>query len=169
MKAFKVFSLSPFIIALIVPFFCSFTLPGELSDMVLTKADAEKIMGEPVALTEEKKELKDGVTKNYITYTALHKEALTNRPIALYSNFQEFKDSDLAKNAYSAITKNNAQMSGHSSVSGIGDEAWYHSDGENFGLIMVRRNEKLLIIKINKTTKTFSREELMSVCRRLMK
>ncbi len=168
MKAFKIFSLSPVIVALIIPLFYSFTFPGELSDTILTKADAEKIMGEPVTLTEEKKEVKDGIIKNSSTYSALHKTS-TNSPIALYTNFQEFKDADLAKKAYTAITKSNAQMTGHSSVSGIGDQAWYHTDGVNFGLIMVRKNEKLLIIKVSKTTKTFSRDELMSVCKRLMK
>jgi hypothetical protein len=57
--------------------------------------------------------------------------------------------------------------SGIKEINSIGDEGFLHTDGKNFDLIIVRKQNKIIRIKINKITKTTSREQLQDVTRRI--
>ena len=48
---------------------------------------------------------------------------------------------------------------------GLGDEAYYHSDGENFYFFLVRKKEKMLRLKVNKVTSHSSEAEFKAVTR----
>ena len=129
----------------------------------LTKRDAERILGQTVKLTMAKKEKKDDVVKISITYTGLENEAGSNRQVNLHYSLTKYTDLGLATKAYALILKNNMGMPGQTLIKELGDEALYHSDDKNFSLIIVRKNENLLLIKINKQTKKFAKDELLKI------
>lgn len=111
------------------------------------KADAERILGQAAQLTEDKKETSDNRIKRSLSYTALDKEEGTHRPINLHYTLTKYPDSVLARRAYNDILKSNTNLPGQSSLTGIGDEAWYHSDSENFSVIIVRKSDMLMLMK----------------------
>ncbi|MCX2454183.1 hypothetical protein OQX61_23130 [Pedobacter sp. PLR] len=133
-----------------------------------TKIDVEKILGQSAGLTDQKKEIKDNLIKRSLTYTSLENEPETNRTVNLNYILTKYADSTLARNAYDDVLKSNHNMSGQTSLIGIGNEAWYHSDNENFSVIIVRKGDKLLLMKINKMTRKFSMEELKKVTKRIV-
>jgi hypothetical protein len=135
---------------------------------VPTKIDIEKILGQTARLTEEKKEIKDNLIKRSLTYTSLENEPETNRAVNLHYTLTKYADSTLSKKAYVDILKSNSNLPGQTSLTGIGNEAWYHSDNENFSVIIVRKGDKLLLMKINKMTKKFSLEALKTVTNRIV-
>lgn len=132
-----------------------------------TKVEVEKILGQAASLTDQKKEIKDNFIKRSLTYTCLENELETNRPINLHYILTKYTDSTLARNAYDDILKSNHNMPGQTSLTGFGNQAWYHSDNENFSVIIVRKGDKLLLMKINKMTRKFSKEELKKVTKRI--
>lgn len=135
---------------------------------LISKSDAEEILGQPVKLSSEKKELKDGMPRNSISYTGLTNDEKTNRSVNLYCIITNYTDVTLAKKAYAEIIKSNMSMPGQTPLQNIGNEAWYHTDNENFCYLLVRKNEHLLAIKVNKLTKKFSFPELKKVVEKIV-
>jgi len=73
-----------------------------------------------------------------------------------------------AENAYTSIYQANSGHEGVEIVPGLGDEAYYHSDGTNFYFSLVRKNEKMLRLKLNKVTSHSSGAEFKDVTRLLV-
>ncbi len=132
------------------------------------KTDAERILGQAVKLTEDKNETKDMRTKRSLSYTALEKEPGTSRSVNLYYTLTKHPNLLQARNAYSDILKSNTNLPGQSALKGIGDEAWYHTDNENFSVIIVRKADLIMLMKVNKLTKNFSLEALKAVSKRIV-
>jgi len=66
--------------------------------------------------------------------------------------YEVYSEEVAAKNAYAGIYQSNSGHEGIEIVSGLGDEAYYHSDGENFYFFLVRKKEKMFRLKLNKVT-----------------
>ena len=49
----------------------------------------------------------------------------------------------------------------------LGDEAYFHSDGENFYFILVRKGLKMIRMKVNKITSNTSVAEFNRVARKI--
>jgi hypothetical protein len=70
-----------------------------------------------------------------------------------------------AKNAYTFIYEGNRRHEGVEIVTGLGDEAYYHTDGKAFYFFLVRKNEKMYRIKLNKLTSHSSEAAFKDVAR----
>ena len=73
-----------------------------------------------------------------------------------------------AENAYSAIYQANNKHNGVEVVSGLGNEAYYHSDQTGFYFILVRKNKKMFRLKLNKITSHSSVIEFKEAARRIV-
>jgi hypothetical protein len=58
-------------------------------------------------------------------------------------------------------------MPGLYPLKGFGDEAIIQTDTDHFQLIIVRKSEKIIRMKVNKVTKTTSIEELKRVTKNI--
>lgn len=131
----------------------------------LTLSDAEKIMGEP-AMLECNSFLQRGSTREYkCAYTALSQDDRTGKTGKLYFMSEAYADEALAKTAYTEIYESNKRHDGIEIVSGLGDEAYYHSDGTNFYFFLVRKNEKMFRLKLNKVTSHSSVQNFKEVAK----
>ena len=131
----------------------------------LTLSDAEKIMGEP-AMLECNTFLQRGSTLEYkCTYTALAEDDRTGKTGKLYFMSEVFAGDDLAKTAYAEIYESNRRHEGVEIVTGLGDEAYYHSDGTNFYFFLVRKGSKMFRLKLNKVTSHSSVADFKEVAR----
>src|SRR5829696_181715 len=139
-----------------------------IASKLLTLTDAEKIMGEPAKLTCNTF-MKKGDTMEYkCDYTALSQDAITGKTGKLYFMYEIYGRVAAAANAYAAIYQANSRHQGVEVVSGLGNEAYYHSDQTGFYFFLVRKNEKMVRLKLNKVTSNSSVVEFKEVTRRIV-
>ena len=136
-----------------------------IASKILTLSFTEKIMGEPATLTCNTF-IKKGDTLEYkCDYTALSQDEITGKTGKLYFMYEVYASVTAAENAYTSIYLANSGHEGVVIVSDLGDEAYYHSDGTNFYFFLVRKNEKMFRLKLNKVTSHSSKEEFKEVTR----
>ena len=140
--------------------------PGKTHDC-LSQESAEKVLGQHAVNDGSTSTVKDGVKRYDCTFTAEAADPKNGRLGHLYYTLEEFSDVASAHNVYDNIVTGNARNPGHSLLRDTGDEAWYHSDGENFSLIVMRKNKNLVRVKVNKLTSFTSQEALKETMRQL--
>jgi hypothetical protein len=133
----------------------------------LDVADAEKILGQRAELKETSSGRKAGALRYECSFTAMTPDPKTNAVGNLYYMLIRFDSEQAAKKDFSDLVASNAQQAGQSKLNDIGDEAWFHSDGQNFNLIVVRKGANELRLKINKITSFTSEDRLKSVAKEL--
>jgi hypothetical protein len=139
-----------------------------IASKLLTLADAKKIMGEPVQLTGNTFTKKGDTLEYRCDYTAIAQDAITSKTGKLYFMYEKFKGVAAAANAYNAIYQANRRHKGVEVVSGLGSEAYYHSDQTGFYFFLVRKNEKMFGLKLNKITSHSSEKEFKAAARRIV-
>lgn len=129
--------------------------PGAL----FAKSDADEILGVPSHLSDSSTKLE----ANALAYRSKHeadtKDGTSEKTGAVYFLFEDFHLTKLAQKKYAEIKKSNERM-GIKVIDNLGDEAYYHSDGTNFHFIMVRKGDKVFILKVNKITSTTNLDAL---------
>jgi hypothetical protein len=131
----------------------------------LTLSDAEQIMGESVMLECNAFRQKTSTLQYTCTYTALSEDQTTGKTGKLYFMSEVYADEDAAKNSYTEIYEANRKHEGVEVVQGLGDEAYYHSDGTNFYFFLVRKGTKMFRLKLNKVTSHSSVTNFKEVAR----
>jgi hypothetical protein len=139
-----------------------------IASKLLTLTDAEKIMGEPAVLTCNTF-IKKGDTLEYkCDYTALSQDVTTGKVGKLYFMYEIYGGVAAAAEAYAAIYRANSRHEGVEVVSGLGNEAYYQSDQTVFYFFLVRKNEKMFRLKLNKVTSHSSVVEFKEATRRIV-
>jgi hypothetical protein len=139
-----------------------------IASKLLTLPGAERIMGEQANLTCNTFVKKSDTLEYKCDYTALLKDEKSNKTGKLYFMYEVYSSSDKAKNAYSAIYEANKMHEGIKVESGLGDEAYYHTDGTNFYFYLIRKNEKMFRMKLNKVTSHSSESEFKEVAKQIV-
>ena len=137
--------------------------PGNL----FTESDAEKILGEQAQLTDSSTTLKEDTLEYRCAYTANAKDQKTGKTGVVYFLFEQYAKVSIAKKVYSSIKTANENHEGVKVLHDMGDEAYFHSDGQNFYFILVRKGEKMLRMKVNKTTSTTSLNEFNLIAKNI--
>src|SRR5688572_21051598 len=139
-----------------------------IASKLLTLSSAEKIIGEPATLTCNTF-IKKGDTLEYkCDYTALSQDEITGKTGKLYFMYEVYASVAAAENAYTSIYSANSGHQGVEIVPGLGDEAYYHSDGKKFYFFLVRKNEKMFRMKLNKVTSHSSEVEFKEVTKTIV-
>ncbi|HYV91474.1 MAG TPA: hypothetical protein VE978_06815 [Chitinophagales bacterium] len=125
---------------------------------IFTLSDAEKILGEPAHLTDSSMTIEENVSIYKCAYTANAKDPKTGKTGVIYFLFEQYSRDSSAEKVYTSIKTAN-ENHGIKELHDMGDEAYFHTDGENFYFIMVRKGNKMFRIKVNKITGTTSLDE----------
>ena len=146
---------------------CVFTFFGncQTNNTCISKTIAEKILGQPAQLIENSSAVKNEINQYKCTYTAGSKE---NKISNLYFMLEEYKNDEVAHSAYTNILSQNSNMPGLKKIDGIGNEAFIHSDDVNFLLIICRKKNKMLRLKVNKITRVTSLAEMQKAASKLL-
>ena len=136
-----------------------------IGSKLLTLPDAEKIMGEPASLTCNMFTKKGDTLEYKCDYTARSKDPVTGKTGKLYFMDEVYTSAAAAHDAYVVFYKSNSTHAGFEPVKGLGDEAYYHSDGKNFYFYLVRKSNRMFRMKLNKVTSHSSEEEFKKVGR----
>lgn len=129
---------------------------------IFTKSDAEKILGEPAHLTDSAWTIEGDSSVYRCSYTANSKDQKSGKTGAIYFMFEQHPHIASAKKVYSSIKTAN-ENHGIRELNDLGDEAYFHTDRQNFYFILVRKGEKLIRMKVNKITSTTSLDEFNQV------
>jgi hypothetical protein len=134
-------------------------------EKLFTKADAERIMGEPLRLTNNTPSSTPQAASHLYGYEAVAKVA-TGRPGAIYFLFEQYHDEAEAIKRYVGTRDANKPM-GIEELPGLSDGAYYHTDGQHFYFIMVRKGKYVFNIKVNKITQTTSLAEFKKTAKNI--
>lgn len=135
---------------------------------LFAKPEADKILGAPTHLTDSVQK-KETTSSSYLCgYKADKEDAKTGKTGVVYFLFEEYNSLDSATKRLSDVYLSN-RANGMVKMNNLGDEAVYHTDNENFDLVMVRKGRYVFNIKINKRTSTSSMSELKKIAYRITK
>jgi hypothetical protein len=133
-------------------FFSTFSSTYESKSSVgrhqLSMEEAEKILGEPALLSSRKDTAESNVYITKSTFAAKEAAGKAN----LYYIFERYNKEVDAKNSYQNIFDSNKKQKGFEQLTNYGDEAFFHTDKDNFCLIFIRKGAKILRLKVNKVT-----------------
>jgi hypothetical protein len=135
----------------------------EIADKYLSPIDAEKILGQKAKLLSNTTEKRDTV----IRYSSVYITNVDQKVSNLNYLLEEYKNKSAAETTYNFIVAQNQGLSGQNRIKDIGDEAFWHSDDQNFCLMMVRKGNKIIRIKVNKITKVTSKEDIKIISKRI--
>ena len=142
-------------------------LPQGYIPIILSLPDAEKILGEAAHVTDSTLTIKEDVNQYLLTYTAKQVDTQTGKTGNLYYMFEQYDDASGAQKSYTSIKKSNENHEGVEVLQGVGDEAYFHSDSENFYFILIRKGKHMIRMKVNKITSNTSLEEFNAVARNI--
>lgn len=142
--------------------------PAATSEPVLTLVDAEKILGEPAVITENNTSTQPNIKATRLAYRAKSTEVEKEKGGGVYFLLEEYKLITDAKTKYGFIQASNENNAGYKALKDVGDEAYFHSDGENFYFIMARKGTKVVTMKVNKITKTSSQDAFMETAKSIV-
>ena len=154
------------VLAFAFPLLMVFCAENPHASTSFTLRHAEEILGEKAELTDSSTEARGGAITTSLTYMATSKDTTSGKTGALYVMFENYNVLKAAKDMYSSIKTAN-EKNGIETITGLGDEAYYHSDNRNFCFIMLRSGNKILRMKVNKLTSKTSIEAFRKVAAEL--
>jgi hypothetical protein len=164
---FQINKRKPAFLMIPLAFMIFFCLSVDCQVAHLTLGDAFKILGEKAHLTDSTSSTNNEVSVCRITYTADSSDKVTGKTGVIYYMFEEYADVSGAKEVYSKFWKENKEHEGIRKLYTLGDEAYFHSDGENFLYIAVRTGKRMFRMKVNKITSKTSLEEFNNAARNI--
>lgn len=134
---------------------------------LFTQSDAEKILGEASHLEDSSSTLSGSAITYSVAYKANAIDPKSAKTGVIYILIQRYDNLASAAERYRFVKTAN-QKNGIVTLENVGDEAYYHSDNQNFYFIMARKGTKMLTLKVNKITNNTSKQEFDRVARQLV-
>jgi hypothetical protein len=129
--------------------------------------DAEKILGQSAQISADSSETTNHTIKSRCTFTTSLQQPHRDRESNLYYLLEEYPNATAAETAFKFIVSENQGMPGLQTLHGLGDEAIIQTDNFNYQLIMVRKSDKIIRMKVNKITPTTSLGELTRIAKNI--
>lgn len=137
--------------------------PGEL----FTLYDAQKILGEAAHFKDSSSTVKKGLSVFQSSFESDAFDSVSQKTGVIYFLIEIYPDEKSAHKGHEFIYKANAKNEGVEVLKDFGDEAYFHTDKENFYYIQVRNKNKVFRIKVNKITSSTSLDEFYNVARHI--
>jgi hypothetical protein len=138
-----------------------------VTDSVFTQRDAERIIGQSTMMSERKTSIHADSKTYQSAYMAVSADEGTGKTGNIYYMIEQFPDEMSAHISYNGIKKAN-EKNGIKTIDHLGNEAYFHSDNENFYFIMVRKKNVTMRMKVNRITSHTSRKAFDDVAREVV-
>ena len=135
---------------------------------LFAKTEATQILGAATHLTDSVSKKEVSLSTYLCGYKADLADPKTGKIGAVYFLFEDYQVIDGAIKRFSDVYLSN-RTHGMVKVANLGDEAVYHTDNQNFDLMMVRKGKYIFNIKINSRTSTSSVSELEKIVKKITK
>lgn len=129
----------------------------------LTLEEAEQILGESAVLKERTSDNKTDYYVSKTTFSAKEIDAKNQKQANLYYMVERFKNEEEATKTIQTFIKGNQEQKGFELLTAYGDEAFFHTNKDNFCLLVIRKNNKMIRIKVNKLTSKTSLDALRKI------
>lgn len=129
-------------------------------------AEAQKVLGEPAVLLNNTTGEKAGIKENNCAYAAKAADPDKHVTGSFYINVKQYPTAAAAHTAYADMYTANSHMQGQEKVS-IGDEGYYHTDGEHFHFFVFRSGREMAVMKVNKITGKTSLPEMRKLAEKM--
>jgi hypothetical protein len=136
--------------------------PGDLFSL----PDAEKILGEPARLSDSSTATGATAAVFRCSYTSINNDPKSGKTGVVYFLLEDYNDAGAAQKKYISIKTANEDH-GIQTLEGLGNEAYFHTDNQNFYFIMVRKGKKVFNMKVNKITSNTSLPEFNVVAKKI--
>jgi hypothetical protein len=139
---------------------------------LLTKADAEKMLGQSARLTQETSELKGDVRQCLCAYAGLSTDATAGQNSVLFFSLEQREANPSAEQARQVLVstkESNEHDTAILDLKGIGDEAILFSTDSSSHFIMARRGGIVMRLQIKRAAGTKSLEETKAFAIRVSK
>jgi hypothetical protein len=133
---------------------------------LFTYADAIAILGEPGHLKDSSSFKTKEVFIYKLSFIAESPDELSGKTGIIYYMIEEYTKSSTAQKKYAEIYEGNKNH-GVKVLTGVGDEAYFHTDNENFYFILARKGARMIRMKVNKVTSKTSLEKFNAVGERI--
>jgi len=133
----------------------------------LTPSDAAKILGQPALLTLKSEKQERDALKYRCAFTAVESDPVSGKTGNVYYNYEKYRSVASAQKTYPAILDDNRRNGNIQLLDNTGDEGFFQTDSDNFQLIMVRKKDKIIRMKVNKVTSTTSLTALKETVNRI--
>lgn len=134
----------------------------------LSFADAEKILGSRVELVTNSWTFTKDINRFDCHYRVTGADPASGQAINLFFILEESSTENFAEQIYASFWQSNKNRRGIEILSGIGDEAYAHSDPPNFHFVLARKGKFTIRLKVNKAVATTSLEELKAFLKKIV-
>ena len=138
------------------------------------RLDDGKVVKNKLTFTEKGANKMTRATLTFNNYDAkaseldgVWKDAKTGKTGKLYFMYEIYNGTSSAASSYKAIYEANRIHEGVEVVKDLGSEAYYHTDGTGFYFYLVRKNEKMFRLKLNKITSHSSALQFKTVTKQI--
>jgi len=133
----------------------------------LSKIDAQKILGQPVVLKESAMQVVKGVEQYKSSYTGMNADTLPGRSVNVHCLYEVYPDEAAAKHAYAIMESSNRTLPGFEYLKEANTDGFFHADGFNFQLVIIRHANHLICMKVNKVPFNISITDLKHVSQKM--
>ena len=129
--------------------FCEKIKPCQL----LAQSDAEKMLGQPVRLTQDTSVLKGDVRQCMCAYAGVSKDKASGQDPVLYFSLEQKEPNPSAEQAHQLLVSTkeaNAHDTEIADLTGIGEEAFLLSNDLNSHLIMARKGTIIMRLQVKR-------------------
>jgi hypothetical protein len=124
----------------------------------LSLNEAKSILGEPCIQMEKISTAENGGHQFKTKFVASD-----NEKVVLYYVFESCQDEIAAKIKFNQFKLANQNLTGYKIIPNLGSEAFYHTDQQNFSIIIARSGNEMIRLKVNKLTHKYSYKNLLDV------
>lgn len=135
----------------------------------MMQQEAGRIMGEGCTLKDSKSSQVNGEHRYECRYIANSSDTTAGKVTALYYVFESYGREADAHNTFDTFRTSNQNHPGFDLLANLGDEAFLHTDKPNFYLIVARRGNQLIRLKVSKIPPRTSLAELKNVANELIR
>jgi hypothetical protein len=130
----------------------------------LTKEEVNAILGSNGKLVGQKD---SSGTGSYIKKKRTY-QAETEKSSYLYYTYERFASAEDAHQLIESYIASNKEQQGFETLSGFGDEGFYHTDKKNFGTLVLRKSNLLILLKVNKISSKTNFESIKNTGRAIL-
>ena len=132
---------------------------------LMTHSDAEIILGGKASLMDSVTSIDSDVPTYKTTHTA-HEVDTAGLLSNLYFMYEDYPTEEGAMRIYRSIRASDMAKPGFVNLTGMGDEACFHTDG-TFYYFMSRKGRRMIRLKVNKVTERTSLLAFQEISKRI--
>lgn len=139
---------------------------------LLVQSDAERILGQPVHLTQDTSVLKGGVRQCLCAYTGVSKDKASGQDVYLFFSLEQREEKPSAEQAHQVLESTKEENAHDLSIldlTGIGEEAFLLSNDADSHLIMGRKGAIIMRLQVKKAAGKRSIDELKTFAEKVFK